>query len=94
MLAAALPIPLQWHTIDASPRGHRLKPMTHTLITDRDNWSFQAVGVTVYVTQTRRDYVSPSGRHITNQVMTHSEYTTKQARDLWLLLLKAGAKPA
>ena len=68
--------------------------MTHTLITDRDNWSFQAAGVTVYVTQTRRDYVTPSGRLITNQVMTRSEYTNRQARDLWLLLLKAGAKPA
>lgn len=65
--------------------------MTHTLATALDDWTFQAAGTTVYVTQTRRDYVSPSGRHIANQVMTHHHYTLDEARELWTLLLEGGA---
>ena len=70
------------------------KPMTHTLHNNIDTWTFQAAGTSVYVTQTRRNYATPSGRWIQNQVMTHCDYSIQEARELWSLLTNAGAQGA
>ena len=53
--------------------------MTHTITTGLDLWTFQAAGTHVYVTQKRGSVV-----------MTKCDYTTDEARELWVLLLKAG----
>ena len=53
--------------------------MTHTISTGLDLWTFQAAGTHVYVTQKRGSVV-----------MTECDYTTDEAKQLWVLLLKAG----
>jgi hypothetical protein len=68
--------------------------MTHILQNEIDTWSFQAAGTAVYVTQTRRAYVTPKGNVITNQVMHHCSYGIAEARRLWSLLVETGAKEA
>ena len=68
--------------------------MTYTLHNSSDIWAFQAAGASVYVTQTRRNYTTPGGRTIQNQVMTQCGYTIEEARELWALLTSAGAVAA
>jgi len=68
--------------------------MTYTLQNNIDTWAFQAAGTSVYVTQTRRNYTTPGGRTIQNQVMTQCDYTIEEARQLWTLLTGAGAVAA
>lgn len=66
--------------------------MTHTLRNSIDTWAFQAAGTSVYVTQTRRNYITPGGRSIQDQVMTQCDYTIQEARELWTLLTSTGAQ--
>ena len=54
--------------------------MTFTLTNQADTWTFQPVGLSVYVTQKRG-----------SQTMTACDYTTKEARELWALLVSVGA---
>ena len=53
--------------------------MKHYINTGLDLWTFQAAGTHVYVTQTRGSVV-----------MTKCDYTNEEAKQLWVLLMKAG----
>ena len=53
--------------------------MKHYINTGLDLWTFQAAGTHVYVTQKRGAVV-----------MTKCDYTTEEAKQLWVLLMKAG----
>ena len=66
--------------------------MTHTLRNSIDTWAFQAAGTSVYVTQTRRHYTTPGGRSIQDPLMTQCDYPIQEARHLWPLRTRTGAK--
>lgn len=53
--------------------------MKHYINTGLDLWTFQAAGTHVYVTQKRGSVV-----------MTKCDYTNEEAKQLWVLLMKAG----